>query len=644
MLNQYPWWKYLIIVFITGLGLFYALPNLYQEDPAVQITGASTAVSIDPQLIKQIESTLLQANIPFKSVTSDAENHQVLVRLDRLQDQLKARTLIQQTIGARYIAALNMSSTVPAWLRSFGAQSMKLGLDLRGGVYFLLEVDMDATLQQRFAVHLSSIKSVLRKERLRYKNLTMTEGTLAGQKPTQVVRMVFATEVLRNQAKTLLRDAIPEFSSAEGKTQQDFYLDLGFLEQEVQRIKDYAMEQNLTTLRNRVNELGVAEPLIQRQGSNRIVVQLPGVQDSAAAKRILGTTANLEFRLEANPDTSSLAKEILSFRNRSYRKAELERDIIIVGDNIINAASGYDQNGRPQVQVRLDGVGGQNMYRITREAVGRNMGVVFIEHKSRSVYTSPSAIGNDAGATTKATEALPEKIPETTQRYIQKSIISLATIQSPLNNQFVITGLDSQAEAAELALLLRAGALAAPVYFVQERTIGPSLGKDNIAAGLFSIQMGLLLIFIFMLLYYKVFGFIANLALLVNLLMVVAAMSVLSATLTLPGIAGLVLTVGMSVDANVLIFSRIREELKSGSSVQQAISKGYDRAFITILDANITTLLIALIMFVVGTGPIKGFAITLSLGIITSLFTAIMLTRSLVNLIYGARKVKRLLI
>jgi preprotein translocase subunit SecD len=474
---------------------------------------------------------------------------------------------------------------------------------------------MVTAVSQRLEVYVSEIKSNLRKERLRYRQVeTLDDGTLA-------VR--FADAATRDEASSLLKKSYQEFLITDLDEEGYSSLQISLSEQTLRDIEDYAVKQNLTTLRNRVNELGVAEPLVQRQGRNRIVVQLPGIQDAAAAKRIIGKTANLEFRLEAKPDTSRALTETYPFRSDENRKANLERDVIITGSSVSNAQSNFDENGMPQVSISLDSKGGQLMNRTTRDAIQRRMAVLFVEFKARMV-----------------TEMVDGQQVEKRVPYVEKKIISLATIQSALGSSFRITGLDNPQEASELALLLRAGALAAPIYFVEERTVGPSMGAENIELGLTSVQIGFALVMLFMLAYYRVFGLIANIALTLNLVMLVSVMSILSATLTLPGIAGIVLTVGMAVDANVLIFERIKEELKAGMPVQSAIHSGFARAFTTILDANVTTLIAALILFAMGTGPVKGFAITLSVGILTSMFTAILVTRLMVNQVYGGKQLK----
>jgi preprotein translocase subunit SecD len=499
-------------------------------------------------------------------------------------------------------------------------------LDLSGGVHFLLEVDTQAAVAKRLDVLSDDIKSNMREQRLRG-IVTIEPAAEPEANPYGSIRMRFNSEELREEGLSLIRsnysDMIRRTEDAEG----DFYIWLDYSAQKIAEIEDYAVDQNRTTLNNRVNELGVAEPLVQRQGRNRIVVELPGIQDTAEAKRILGKTANLEFRLVAKFNESSSSKETFEFRDPAQGASiDLERRIIVTGDRVSNAAASFDENGRPQVNISLDGQGGKLMHRATRDNIKRRMAILFIERKTRTRYEQ-DAEGNEV--------VIKEK-------YDVKEVLSAPTIQSALGSQFRITGLDSPVESSELALLLRAGALAAPIEFVEERTVGPSLGAENIQLGLMSAQIGMALVVIFMLVYYRLFGLFANIALFFNIVLVVACMSMLSATLTLPGIAGIVLTVGMAVDANVLIFARIREEIASGSSPQKAISAGYDRAMVTILDANITTLLTAVILYAIGTGPVRGFAVTLSLGIITSMFTAIIFTRSLVNLTYGGRRVKKL--
>ncbi len=615
MLNQYPAWKYALIAILLVVGGIYASPNLYPDDFAIQVTGTQSTTELDSGLVSRVESALAEANISAKEI--ELQDRLVLVRFNSGDDQLAAKSALGRLLGDEYIAALNMAPTTPDWLKSLGAGPMKLGLDLRGGVHFLLEVDMEKALSQRLSVYESEIKGTLRDERIRYRDFDL-DG-LDG------IKIKFRGAEERDAALTLVAQQYREFMRETTDEEDAAYLILRLSEQSIADIEDYAVQQNLITLRNRVNELGVAEPLVQRQGRDRIVVELPGVQDTATAKRIIGKTANLEFRLEAKPGEPSSKTQRFSFRNDEGRSAILEKDIIVTGSNVSNANAGFDENGVAQVNISLDGNGGKMMLDVTKRAIKRRMGVLFIEQKTE----------------TRSRIVDGEEVIERKNREI-RNIINLATIQSAFGNAFRITGLDSPTEAAELALLLRAGSLAAPVYFVEERTVGPSLGQANIDAGLLSVQIGFGLVLIFMLFYYRVFGVIANVALLVNVVLLCAMMSMISATLTLPGIAGIVLTVGMAVDANVLIFERIREELKAGLSPQRAIDAGYGRAFVAILDANITTFIAAIILFAVGTGPVKGFAVTLALGILTSMFTAIVLSRAITNLVYGSRKVQTL--
>ncbi|MCO4757558.1 MAG: protein translocase subunit SecD [Oceanospirillaceae bacterium] len=615
MLNRYPLWKNLLVIFVLALGALYAAPNLYPDDHAIQVTGTRDIYTVDQRLLDRVTDALKKEGIETKSSELTARNG--LIRFPDGEAQLKAKVLVSSILGDNYIAALNLAPTTPDWLTSIGAGPMKLGLDLRGGVHFLLEVDLPTAVAQKLENYNSDIKRKLREEKLRYRSVTTQEdGSLA---------VKFTKLETRDNALSFLRKEYQGFLISADDRDNAFYVVVNLSEAKIREIEDYALKQNLTTLRNRVNELGVAEPLVQRQGRNRIVVQLPGIQDTAAAKKIIGKTATLEFRLEAKTTASSATTETYEFRSEQGRKATLEKAIIIKGDNVSNAQASFDENGQPQVNITLDSQGGELMNRTTRNAVKRRMAVLFVEDKERTVVKKVDG------------ETVTSKL-----RYQEKNIISLATIQSVLGNQFRITGLDGAGESSELALLLRAGALAAPIYFVEERTVGPSLGAENIELGLTSVQIGFALVLVFMVLYYRVFGLLANVALTLNLVLLVAVMSMLSATLTLPGIAGIVLTVGMAVDANVLIFSRIKEELANGLPPQSAIHAGFERAFTTIFDANITTLLAAIILFAMGTGPVKGFAITLSVGIVTSMFTAIIVSRSLVNLTYGGRQLKKL--
>ena len=524
MINRYPLWKYLLILFAVSLGLIYAAPNIYAPDPAVQISGESSAMEIDSRVLKKATAALSDAGIKFfgEETTEKAG----LIRLADAEQQLPAKKVIQRALGDTYVVALNQAATTPEWLQSFGAAPMKLGLDLSGGVHFLMEVDTEAAVAKRMESTVSEIKSQLRKAKARYQSVKLTDDN--------VVVARFKTAELRDQANGVIRSEFNNLQRVSEEADGSFVLRAQMSEQAIREIEDYAVSQNLTTLRNRVNELGVSEPIVQRQGRNRVVVELPGVQDTAEAKRIIGKTANLEFRLEANPKTRVTAKEEFEYRSeadaRRFGGAWLEKKLIVSGDHVANAQSSFDaQTSQPQVNITLDSAGGTKMHRATRNNVGRRMGILFIEYKTRMNYE---------------TDEHGEQIAIPTQ-IVEKKIISLATIQSALGVQFRITGLESPAEASELALLLRAGALAAPMYFVEERTIGPSLGAENIALGVTSVQLGLLLVLVFMLVFYKVFGFAANIALAVNLVLLIACMSILGATLTLPGIAGIVLTVGM---------------------------------------------------------------------------------------------------
>ena len=617
MLNRYSLWKNTLIALIVAMGFYYAAPNLYAPDPALQIGGSSGSQGIDDDLLVRASEALTAAEIEHFGQEVQASGKTGLVRLQSRDQQLKAQAVLQRALGDGFIVALNLAPTTPEWLMTGGAQPMKLGLDLSGGVHFKLEVDVDAATERKLEQYENGIKRRLRDERIRGR--VALDGTRVG--------MTFRAVDDREAARAAVRDLYPELllDRVDDDTPQLF---AEVTQVTIAEVVEYAVAQNLTTLRNRVNELGVSEPLVQRQGKNRIVVELPGIQDTAEAKRILGKVANLEFRLVAETSAPISERQRFDYRGESRQGMTewLERDIIITGERVSNAASSFDQNGQPNVQITLDGEGGMLMSRATRANVKRRMGVLFIERKYRTRYET-----DEDGATVVIRDP-----------YDEKKVLTAPVIQSALGAQFQITGLDNPGEASELALMLRAGALAAPISFVEERTVGPSLGAENIELGMKSLQLGLALVVLFMAVYYRVFGVIAVVALSANLVLLVAVMSLLSATLTLPGIAGIVLTVGMAVDANVLIFARIREELAAGTSNQLAIHSGFERAVTTILDANITTLIVAVILYAVGTGPIKGFAVTLSVGIITSMFTAIMGTRALVNVVYGGRRVQRL--
>ena len=591
--------KILFVLLVLTIGIIFSLPNIFPPDPSVQITTSSVGDGFSERFVEDLENKTRITNI--QNLVFEKNDKSILIRTKSYQDQIKLKDFLQKELDENFVVALNLAANTPNWLKSLNAKPMKLGLDLRGGVNFLMEVDTDLLIETKLESTASVLRNSLREARIKVNSVNVAKN--------KIVLNLSDEEKLENFNKIVSDIGILDVSFS-----QNLNYELSFSDQEIEDTIEYAVLQNLTTLRNRVNELGVSEPVVQREGEKRISVQLPGIQDTAEAKKIIGKTANLEFRLEAK--NNSLASRVETFPYRGLN-TKLEKKIIISGDRVSDASVGFDENGFPQVNISLDSDGGAQMHRATRNNVGVRMAVLFVEKKIRSL--------NDNGA-------------NSIKNYYDKRIISLATIQSALANQFRITGLDSPAEASELALLLRAGALAAPMNFVEEGTIGPSLGADNIRLGINSLILGLSLVLIFMVFYYKGFGLIANLAVLLNLVLIASVMSILSATLTLPGIAGIVLTIGMAVDANVLIFSRIREELQRNLKPLEAITSGYDRAFITIVDANLTTLIVALILYIVGTGPIQGFAITLSVGILTSMFTAILFTRMLVFFVYGRRR------
>ncbi|NER59287.1 protein translocase subunit SecD [Pseudomonas sp. MAFF212428] len=620
MLNKYPLWKYALILVVLAIGFIYSAPNLYPDDAAIQVSGASTALQVSQADLDRASKALTDAGITVKGASLGEKGKGALLRLAKQEDQLPAKDVVRKALGDDYVVALNLAPTTPQWLRNLGASPMKLGLDLSGGVHFLLEVDMDKAMAARLKVYEGEVKSLLRKERVRYRSLPQQDGG---------IQLGFSDDQSREQARSLIRKNFNDFELTTTERNGLSVLRLAITPAKVAEIREYSIKQNLTTVRNRVNELGVAEPLVQRQGANRIVVELPGVQDTAEAKRILGKTANLEFRLGAEPGASKATTESFEFREGGRPAAAVERGLIITGDQVTDAQASFDEQGRPQVNIRLDGHGGELMSRATRSNVGRSMAVIFIEQRPITRYTK------------QVVDGVEKDVP--VQTFVEeKRIISLATIQSPLGSQFRITGLNGQGESSELALLLRAGGLAAPMYFAEERTIGPSLGADNITKGIDASLWGMLFVSLFIIAIYRFFGVIATVALAGNMVLLLALMSLLGATLTLPGIAGIVLTMGMAVDANVLIFSRIREELANGMSVQRAIHEGFNRAYTAIVDANLTTLLVGGILFAMGTGPVKGFAVTMSLGIFTSMFTAVMVTRAMVNLTCGGRDIKKL--
>ena len=593
-------WKILTIIFVITIGVTYALPNFYPPSPAVQITIDSSSGKISPIIAKRIVELTEKSSISYSSnISSEIDGYDsILIKAENYQDQIRLKEYLEQNLENEFVIALNLAPNTPSWLSQIKASPMKLGLDLRGGVHFLMEVDSELLISTRLESYLADLRRKLREDRISVANAEISNQQISFSTRTNASDKI--DEYLENNIDLIYEEP----------TSNQFVIK--YSEQGLDDLIDYAVSQNLVTLRNRVNELGISEPVVVRQGKNRISVQLPGVQDTAEAKKIIGKTANLEFRLEAQSNSLVSRTEQFDF---SSQRVRLQKQVIITGDKVADASVGYDENGFPQVNISLDGEGGTKMHRSTRNNVGNRMAVIFVERKIKSSNNSDEI-----------------------ESYFDKRIISLATIQSALANQFRITGLDSPNAASELALLLRAGALAAPMNFVEEGTVGPSLGADNIKVGVQSLILGLSLVLVFMIFYYKVFGLIANIAVALNIVLISAIMSILSATLTLPGIAGIVLTIGMAVDANVLIFSRIKEELNNRLKPLDAINAGYDRAYITIVDANLTTLIVALILYTIGTGPIQGFAITLSVGILTSMFTAILVTRFFVWLIYRNRK------
>ena len=599
------------------LGFTYALPNIYPTQPSIQVAYTDSGRSADQMLLNDLEEILNDNNINHQEIF--LRENKIVIKFTSLDDQLDSKTLLQNSLLDKVIIALNLEPSTPDWLKDIGGKPVKLGLDLSGGVHFLLEVDIDTAQKARLELLLDTYRKTFKEDRIAFSDSLIKDLSLIFKfDDRQSYNKALAKYRLDSPGLSGLQYIITERPATNTLLLE--YSDIALRE-----IRDYAVGQNLMTLRNRVNELGVSEPIVQRQGANRIVVQLPGVQDPTAAKKIIGKTANLEFRLEANSRTSPLRKEEFPFKENEFMTASLEKAVVVSGERVTNASTGFDENGFAQVNITLDMQGGRAMQKATSGNIGRKLAVLFVEQKSKSELVI---------------DADGKSIIEQTS-YIEKNIISLATIQAVLGTSFRITGVGTPQEASELALLLRAGALAAPMKFVEERTVGPSLGKENIELGMKSIMMGLALVIIFMTFYYRVFGLAANISLLINLVLITGIMSLLGATLTLPGIAGIVLTVGMAVDANVLIFARIREELKE-KDPQSAIRDGFSRAFITIFDANVTTLIAALILYVIGTGPVKGFAITLSIGIVTSMFTAIMCTRAMVNIVYGNKNIREL--
>lgn len=608
-MNRYPAWKYLLIAVIIVVGIVYALPNLFPADPSIQVSSAGSA-AIEQKAVDELERIVKESGVSYKSAALD--DGRALIRFANTEDQLVAMDAVRASLGSDYVAALNLAPATPGWLRSIDAQPMYLGLDLRGGVHFLLEVDMPAALDNAYERSQADFRTALRESDVRYLGVVRDGESLEVRfRSNQLEAAEAGLEALR-------KDFRQEWDFETDFESDPLVIRAVLKETTKLDIQKQALKQNITSLRKRVNELGVAEPIIQQQGINRIVVELPGVQDTARAKRILGATATLEFRMVDEQGDAFAAQTSgrvpagdRLYRERNGQPILLKRRVMLTGEYITDASSGLDsQSGTPAVFITLDGKGARIFSKATAENIKRLMAVVFIETKQDG-----------------------RKVEE---------VINVARIQDQLSKRFQITGLDSTTEAHDLALLLRAGALAAPMRFVEERTVGPSLGKANIDQGFKSVMIGFLLVLVFMAIYYRVFGLFANVALALNLVLMVAVLSMLQATLTMPGIAGIVLTVGMAVDANVLIFERIREELRLGSSPQASLKAGYEKAFSTIADANVTTLIAAVVLFFFGTGPIKGFAVTLAIGIVCSMFTAIMVTRAIANFMYGGKRLSSL--
>lgn len=617
-MNRYPLWKNLLVLIVLLVGAIYALPNIFDQDPSMEITGTRRA-KVDDAIRARVDEALQAADIKVKSV--DQGTDRLLLRFYDSETQLRAQEILEEKLGGDFTKALTLSANVPGWLRALGAMPMYLGLDLRGGIHVLIDVDVDAAVKQSLEGYQGEIRTLLRKAKLRYSNISMNGAAIEIKYRDPDTRDKASKEI-DNEHRNLLVENFDRSGS--------YLIRIEMSDREKQEIRKFALDQNITTLRNRVNELGVAEPIIQQQGERRIVVQLPGAQDPAKLKQVLGATATLEYRLV---DTERSVTDALDgkvpigsrlYYDRDGEPILLKKRVIVTGNQITNASSGFDQRtSQPAVFVSLDGQGANRMRRVTTDNVGKPMAVVFIESRNETREINGKLVN----------------------RKVQvEEVISVANILEPFGRRFQTTGLDSTEEARDLALLLRAGALAAPIYIVEERTIGPSLGQDNIDKGFMSVMIGLGLVMIFMVVYYRLFGLVADLALGLNIVLIVSVLSMLQATLTLPGIAGIVLTVGMAVDANVLIFERIREEISIGSTPQASIKAGYEKALSTIVDANITTLIAAVVLFSFGTGPIKGFAVTLFIGILTSMFTAIIGTRAVINLVYGGKQVKKLAI
>lgn len=618
MLNHYPSWKNLLVAGVLLVGLLYALPNLFSQDPVIEITG-TRGEQVGETLQQNILAALERAQITIKS--SELKADRLQVRFNAAEDQLAGQDAIAKALPAEFTHALTLSPDIPGWLTALGGRPMNLGLDLRGGIHVLIDVDMDAAIEKTVERHAGNIRTALRDEKIRY--VTVKESGNG-------VDVRFKDADSRDQAEKALRSEFRDLATSVRDEGEDFYVRVFMSQDEERAARRLALEQNITTLRNRVNALGVAEPVIQQQGDRRIVVELPGVQDPGKVKDLLGATATLEYRLVHGDPGQAFEAESSGrvppgaalYHERNGQPILLKRQVIVTGDEMTSASSGFDQqSGQPAVYVNLDSKGARRMRNVTTENVGKPMAVVFKEKRT---------VGRDS-------EGKPIR------KWVEE-VINVATIREAFGRRFQTTGLDSAQEAHQLALLLRAGALAAPINIVEERTIGPSLGQDNIDQGMVSVAVGLLAVMVVMVVYYKVFGMVANLALIANLVLIVAILSMLQATLTVPGIAGIVLTVGMAVDANVLIYERIREELSIGSTPQASIHAGYERAFSSILDANITTLIAAVVLFSIGSGPVRGFAVTLAIGIATSMFTALLGTRAVINLVYGRKRVAKLAI
>ena len=614
-----------MITLVLAVGVFYALPNVFGNDPGIQIRGAR-GWAVDAETLANVEAALDTESILVKSMARDADS--IKIRFIDSEDQLRARDVIERRLGNGYTTALTLLSGAPTWLTNSGAKPMYLGLDLRGGVHFLLEVDMESALGRTRERYVGDIKSVLRDGLVRYRNVRVTS---AGE-----IEVALRDPDKLEQAVNLIEGQLPELRAREDAS-RDGALIVALDAERIAEIKTFALEQNMTALRNRIDQLGVAEPVVQQQGEDRLVIQLPGVQDTARAKRILGRAATLEIRLvdeernAASVDNGRAPPGSRLYKFRDDRRILLFKRVVYSGENIIDAAASIDtQSGSPIVSITLDAAGARINQQVTGANVGNRMAVVYLE-------TTSQVKRDEDGNIERGEQGRPIRVTGKIEE-----VLTAPVIRDQLGKRFQIEGLDSVAEARDLALMLRAGALAAPVEIVEERTVGPSLGQANISRGFASVMAGFLLVLVFMLVYYRMFGATATVALTVNLVLMVAVLSMFQATLTLPGIAGIVLTVGMAVDANVLIFERIREEVRNGNSPQASIHIGYDRALLTIVDANITTLIAAIVLFNFGTGPIKGFAVTLSIGILTSMFTAIMFTRAIINWRYGGKKVAKL--